>query len=156
MKRIMTIILLVFCCTAVSVQSAAAQEDEVRAAMIESLAAWSAADFQKLGGFYAAQTRGFMLDGGMLITGYNAAALEMAVSAGFGFNVEPRDIDIMMVTDGVVVTVAIVEGAITMPGGEVQEGSWRYSETRVKEGGVWKVVQYHFSPLTVAEFGDIP
>ena len=156
MKRIVTIVLLVALCAVVSVQTAVAQEDEVRAAMVESLAAWSAADFQKLGNFYAAETRGYMLDGGMLITGYNAAALEMAVSAGFGFNVEPRDIDIMMVTETVAVTVAIVEGAITMPGGEVQEGSWRYSETRKLEGGVWKVVQYHFSPLSIAAFGDIP
>ena len=107
MKRVTKTILLVICCVTVSVQSVAAQEDEVRAAMVESLAAWSAADFQTLGGFYAAQTRGFMLDGGMLITGYNAAALEMAVAAGFSFNIEPHDIDIMMVTDGVAVAVAI-------------------------------------------------
>lgn len=156
MKRLKTMVLLTICCTTMSIQSIAAQEEAVRTAMVESLAAWSASDFQKLGSFYATQTRGFMLDGGMLITGYNAAALEMAVAAGFAFNVEPHDIDIRMVTDEVAVSVAIVEGSITLPGGAVEEGSWRYSETRVNEGGVWKVVQYHFSPLSMADFGDIP
>jgi hypothetical protein len=156
MKRLKTMILLTICCATLSIQPVAAQQDAVRAAMVESLAAWSAADFQKLGSFYATQTRGFMLDGGMLITGYNAAALEMAVAAGFAFNVEPHDIDIMMVTNDVAVSVAIVEGAITLPGGALEEGSWRYSETRVLEGGAWKVVQYHFSPLSMATFGDIP
>jgi ketosteroid isomerase-like protein len=156
MKRVKTTILMAICCIAVSIQSATAQEEAVRAAMEESLAAWSAADFQTLGSFYATQARGFMLDGGMLISGFSAEALEAAVSAGFGFNVEPRDVDIMMIGETAAVAVAIVEGAITMPGGAVQEGSWRYSETRVKEGGVWKVVQYHFSPLTLAPLGDIP
>jgi ketosteroid isomerase-like protein len=156
MKRIVTTTMLVICCTIVSTRSAAAQENEVRAAMIESLAAWSASDFQKLGSFYATQTRGFMLDGGMLISGYNAAALEAAVAVGFGFNMEPHDIDILLVTETVAVSVAIVEGSITMPGGAPQEGTWRYSETRKKEDGVWKVVQYHFSPLTLAPLGDIP
>ena len=156
MKRVKTTILLVICCVTVSIQTAAAQEEEVRAAMVESLAAWSAADFQALGNFYAAETRGFMLDGGMLITGFSAAALEAAVSAGFSFDIEPRDVDIMMVAEGVAVAVAVVEGSITLPGGAVQEGSWRYSETRVYEGGVWKIAQYHFSPLEFAPVGDIP
>ena len=156
MKRVKTTIQMAICCVTVSIQPLVAQEAEVRAAMEESLAAWSAADFQTLGSFYATQTRGFMLDGGMLITGFSAAALEAAVSAGFGFNVAPHEIDIMMIGESAAVAVAIVEGAITMPGGAVQEGSWRYSETRVKEGRVWKVVQYHFSPLILAPLGDIP
>lgn len=156
MKRFKTTILLAICSLTVPMTSVNAQEGEVRAAIVQSLAAWKAGDFQALGNFYAARTRGFMLDGGMLLSGYNPAALEAAVSAGFSFALEPHDIDIMIVGAGVAVAVAIVEGSISLPGGEVQQGSWRYSETRLKEGGVWKVVQYHFSPLTMAGFGDIP
>jgi hypothetical protein len=124
-----------------------AQEEEVHAAMVESLAAWSAGDFQRLGGFFAEHARGYMLGGSTLITGFNPDALEAAVSAGFSFAIVPRDIDIMMVDATVAVAVATVEGTITLPGGEVQEGPWQYSETRVLEDGQWKVVQYHFSPL---------
>jgi hypothetical protein len=96
-----------------------------------------------------------MFDGGELITGYSAEELQAAVSAGFAFSVEPRDIDIIVVAQGVAVAVVIIEGSITLPGGVVQEGVWRYSETRLKEGGVKKVIQYHFSPATVAPIGDI-
>ena len=152
MKRLKTIVLVAICFTTVPLTSAVAQEDEVRNAIVESLAAWRAADFQKLGTFYDARVRGYMLDGGMLLTGYNAAALDAAVSTGFAFALEPQDIDILIVSPAVAVAVAIVEGSITLPGGATQEGSWRYSETRVKEGGVWKVLQYHFSPLAQAEF----
>ncbi len=152
MKQMKTIVLLAILCVMVPKTSAVAQEAEVRNAIVESLAAWRAADFQKLGTFYDARVRGYMLDGGMLLTGYNAAALEAAVSTGFAFSLEPRDIDIVIISPEVAASVAIVEGTITLPGGATQEGSWRYSETRVKEGGVWKVLQYHFSPLAQAEF----
>ena len=152
MKRLTITVLLASLCVAIPKTSAVAQEAEVRNAIVESLAAWRAADFQKLGTFYDARVRGYMLDGGMLLTGYNAAALEAAVSTGFAFALEPQDIDILIISPTVALAVAIVEGTITLPGGTTQEGSWRYSETRVKEGGIWKVIQYHFSPLAQAEF----
>lgn len=147
MRRRIATILLMVCCMATPVQPLAAQEADVRAAMVESLAAWSAADFQRLGTFFSEQARGYMLGGSMLLTGFNPAALEAAVTAGISFDIEPRDIDIWMVAETVAVAVAIVEGVITLPGGAVQEGPWHYSETRRLEGGIWKVVQYHFSLL---------
>jgi ketosteroid isomerase-like protein len=155
MKRLLTVALLVVCCWTILIQSAVAQEAEVRAAMEESLAAWRAGDFQALGNFYAAQTRGFMLDGGFLINGFSMEALEAAASMGVAFDIEPQEIDIMMAGEGVAVAVALLEGTVTLPGGSVQEGSWRYSETRIKEGGVWKVLQYHFSPLEMTPLGGI-
>ena len=82
-----------------------------------------------------------MLDGQFLITGYNAEALQAAVDAGFSFSLEAKEIDIVMVGESVAVAVAYVEGTVTTPGAEPQAGEWRYSETRVKEGGFWKVVQ---------------
>lgn len=153
MKRLITVGLMVICCSAILIQSTAAQEADVRAAMEESLAAWRNQDFETLGGFYAANTRGFMLDGGYLITGFSIEALQAAASMGVAFDVEPQEVDITMVGDGVAVAVALLEGSVTLPGGAVQEGSWRYSETRVLEGGTWKVVQYHFSPLEMSPLG---
>ena len=155
MKRIMTIALLVICCSTISIQSVAAQEAEVRAAMEEALAAWRDGDFEKLGSFYATNTRGFMLDGGFLINGFSIEALQAAASMGVAFDVEPQEIDIMMAGEGVAVAVALLEGSVTLPGGTVQEGSWRYSETRIREGGVWKVLQYHFSPLEMTPLGGM-
>jgi hypothetical protein len=155
MKRAIKTIVLVVCCSTILIQTVAAQEAEVRAAMEESLAAWREGDFEKLGGFYAMQTRGFMLDGGYLITGFSIEALQAAAEMGVAFDVEPQEIDIMIAGQGVAVAVAILEGSVTLPGGTVQEGSWRYSETRISESGVWKVVQYHFSPLEMAPLGGI-
>ena len=154
MGRIPTV-LLAICCMGISTQPAAAQEEDVRAAMVEGLAAWSAADFQKLGTFFDAQARGYMPGGSTLLVGFNPQALEGAVSAGMSFDIEPQDIDIRMVGETVAVAVAKVEGVITLPGGVIQEGPWQYSETRVLEGGTWKVVQYHFSSVPVGPGGGL-
>ncbi len=156
MRGRITTILLAICCVGISIQPTAAQEEDVRAAMVESLAAWSAADFQRLGTFFAEQARGYMPGGSILLTGFNPAALEAAVSAGMSFDIEPQDIDIRMVGETVAVAVANVEGVITLPGGVVQEGPWHYSETRVMEGGTWKVVQYHFSLLPAGPGRGLP
>jgi ketosteroid isomerase-like protein len=143
-------ILMVLLCSGIVLQTdLQAQEDAVRASMMETLAAWNAGDVAGFGAFFATDTRGFNLDGGILIRGFNAQALEAAISAGFGINVEPRDIDVK-VYGNAAVGVAYLDGSITLPGGAVREGTWRYSETRVNDGGTWKVVQYHISAMTVA------
>lgn len=147
MRGRITAMLLAICCIGASFQPTAAQEEDIRAAMVESLAAWSAADFQKLGTFFTEQARGYMPGGSTLLIGFNPAALDAAVSAGMSFDIEPQDMDIRIVGETVAVAVATIEGVITLPGGVVQEGPWHYSETRVLEGGTWKVVQYHFSLL---------
>lgn len=128
---------------------AAAQVDDVKAAIRDELAAWNSGDVTTFGSFFAEQARGFNLDGGQVIVGFNARLIEAALAAGFAIHLEPRDIDVK-IYGHMAVTVAYMDGSITLPGGEPQEGTWRYSETRIEQDGVWKVVQYHFSPLTTA------
>ena len=143
---------VVICGLIIYTQTAQAQEEEVRTAMLASLAAWNQGDVAGFGAFFSTDTRGFNLDGGILIRGFNAAALEAALNAGFAINVEPRDIDVK-IYDNAAVGVAYLDGSITLPGGMVREGTWRYSETRVKDGDSWKVVQYHISLMTVGAPG---
>jgi uncharacterized protein (TIGR02246 family) len=127
--------------------SVVAQEEDVRAAMLETIAAWSDGDFDRFAQFYHEETRGFLFGGAILARGFNQVALEAAYEAGFRATMELQDIDVKVLGD-VAVAVAYAVGSLTLPGGEVREGSWRYSETRVLEGGTWKIVQYHFSELT--------
>lgn len=136
------------CTLIIYTQATEAQEAEVEAAMLASLNAWNSGDVAAFGGFFTPDARGFNLDGGLLIRGFNGQALEAALAAGFGIDVEPRDIDVK-VYGNTAVGVAYLDGSITLPGGAIREGTWRYSETRVNEGGTWKVVQYHISQMTV-------
>jgi ketosteroid isomerase-like protein len=140
---------VITCSIIIYTQAAEAQEAEVEAAMLASLGAWNEGDVAAFGAFFGAESRGFNIDGGLLIRGFNSAALEAALAAGFGINVQPRDVDVK-VYGNAAVAVAYLDGSISLPGGAIREGTWRYSETRVKEGDTWKIVQYHISQMTVA------
>jgi ketosteroid isomerase-like protein len=147
-QRTMRTLALLACGLIIYAPAAEAQEAEVEAAMLASLNAWNEGNVAAFGAFFTPDARGFNLDGGLLIRGFNSQALEAALAAGFGIDVEPRDIDVK-VYGNTAVGVAYLDGSITLPGGTIREGIWRYSETRVNEGGTWKVVQYHISQMTV-------
>ncbi len=128
---------------------AQSQEAEVLAAIEDQLSAWSTGDVQGFAAFYTDGVRGFNIDGGPLAIGFNIEMVEMAVQAGFTVKFTPRDIDVKVI-GSTAVAVGYLDGEITIPGGEPQSGTWRYSETRVKDGDTWKVVQYHFSKMSAA------
>ena len=128
-----------------AVPNVRAQEAEVSAAVTATLAAWAEGEYETFVGYYHADARGFFLDGGTLIQGFSAPALEAMAQAGFKADVEVRDLDVQMY-GSMAVSVAYIEGALTLPGGLVLEATWRYSETRVETDDGWKVVQFHMSP----------
>lgn len=122
-------------------------ESQVRAAVVGTLEAWTAGDFEALAGHYAEDARGFFLQGAPLARGFDAAALQLAWDAGLRADVSVRDLDVQVHGD-VAATVAYVDGTLTLPGGAPPiSGTWRYSEVRTGRDGAWKVVQYHFSRL---------
>jgi ketosteroid isomerase-like protein len=148
MRRWSRLFAVVACVLAIHTATAVAQEEEVRAAMLETLASWSNGDFDRFAQSYHEEVRGFLFGGGTLARGFNAAALAAAYEAGFRAEMELRDIDVRVLGD-IAVGVAYADGSLTLPGGAPEVGSWRYSETRIREGGSWKIVQYHFSKLTL-------
>jgi uncharacterized protein (TIGR02246 family) len=121
----------------------------VRAAMTETLAAWTAGDFERLAQFYRPDARGFLFGGGPLAKGFNAVALQAAYETGFRATFQVRGLDVRVLGD-VAIAVAYLDGTLTMPGGEAESGSWRYSETRVRDGEHWQIAQYHFSKAMTA------
>ena len=68
----------------------------------------------------------------------------LAFATGLRVNVVMSDLDVK-VYGNTAVSGALFQGSVTLPGGAVASGSWRYSDTRVLDDGTWKVVQYHVS-----------
>ena len=143
------VVAIVLVSLSVAPQTGNAQDADVRAAMTETLAAWSAGDFEALAEFYTTDTRGFLFGGALLARGFNLAALQAAYEAGFRASFTLRAPDVRVLGD-MAIAVAYLDGTLTLPGGEAETGSWRYSETRVRDGGRWKIAQYHFSKVTMA------
>ena len=124
--------------------SAGAQEADVRAAVSETLAALIAHDVPTFASFYHDDTRGFFVDGSTMIEGFSVIAVRIAYATGLRVNVVMSDLNVK-VYGNTAVSGALFQGSVTLPGGAVASGIWRYSETRVLEDGTWKVVQYHVS-----------
>ena len=120
------------------------QPPTVEESVDDMVAAWEAGDFQKFADFYHPDTRGFFLDGGLLLRGFNVDALSAAYQQGFRASLEVRELDVQRYGE-VAVAVAYMDGTLTLPGGGSIEGTWRYTDTRVLVEGDWQIVQYHFS-----------
>lgn len=120
---------------------------EVRMAVQATIEAWSQGDFEAFAAQYHDDVRGFFLDGTPLARGFDLATLRMAYDAGLTASVSARDMDVRVYGQTAVV-VAYLDGSINLPGGAgAVGGTWRYSETRVRVDGAWRVVQYHISNL---------
>ena len=138
-------IIFVFCLmSSLASGSAAAQEADVRAAVIETLAALIARDVPTFANFYHDDTRGFFVDRSTMIEGFSVIAVRIAFATGLRVNVVMSDLNVR-VYGNVAVSGALFRGSVTLPLGAVASGAWRYSETRVLDDGTWKVVQYHVS-----------
>ncbi len=127
-----------------TVAVAEAQEAEVEAAIRDHLSALLQGDFERLGEHYDANVRGFFLGGAALQKGMGVQALQLARDAGMSISLELRNLDVRVDGD-VASSVGYVDGMIAIAGTETIEGTWRYSEVRVRLDGRWKVIQYHFS-----------
>ena len=125
---------------------ARAQETDVEAAVSETLAALVTNEFTAFANFFHDDVRGFFVDGSAMIEGFSALAFRTAYLAGLRTNVVMRDLNVR-VYGNTAVSGALVTGSVTLPGGAVREGTWRYSDTRVLEEGTWKIIQYHISQL---------
>ncbi len=126
--------------------SVRAQEAEVRADAEETLSALNTGDGPTFVGFFHDDVRGFFVDGSRMIEGLNLLVFRAAYLTGLRTNLVMSNLDVR-VYGNTAVSGALLAGSVTLPGGAVRTGTWRYSDTRVLEEGKWKIVQYHISRL---------
>lgn len=140
-------VIFAFCAmSSLATGPARAQETEARTAVSETLAALVTNEFTTFVDFFHDDARGFFVDGSTMIEGLGVMAFRAAYLAGLRTNVVMRNLNVR-VYGNTAVSGALLGGSVTLPGGSVTEGSWRYSDTRVLEDGTWKIVQYHLSRL---------
>ena len=140
-------VILVFCLmSSLAAGSVRAQETDVRADVSATLAALAAGDATTFVDFFHDDVRGFFVNGSNMIEGISVLALRALYLAGLQTNVVMSELNVR-VYGNTAVSGALLQGSVTMPGGAMISGTWRYSDTRVLDEGRWKVVQYHISQL---------
>ncbi len=129
---------------------APAQQSPVEDLVRRTLASLSAGDVAALRAEYLPDARVFLEYGGVRELGVDewiglAQGSEWAVE-----EIESR------VFGGTAVTLAQVSGELRFQGGVVLRGSFRYSETRLRDGEQWKVLQQEIWPLERGLVGGVP
>ena len=138
---------MVFCLmSSLAAGSVRAQETDVRADVSATLAALAAGDAITFVDFFHDDVRGFFVNGSNMIEGISVLALRALYLTGLQTNVIMSELNVR-VYGNTAVSGALLQGSVTMPGGAMISGTWRYSDTRVLDEGRWKVVQYHISQL---------
>jgi len=127
-------------------ESVGAQEAEVRADVARTLSALTARDSPAFVDFFHDDARGFFVDGSSMLNGPILLAVRAAFVTGLRLNVLMSNLEVRVYGNTAVVG-ALFMGSVTLPGGVVRTGTWRYSDTRVEEDGEWKIVQFHISQI---------
>lgn len=120
--------------------------EEIRQAQNAHLKAWNDGDMETYLAYTSQDLVGFDLHGDLADHARPYQSLRDLYEAGYHPHVKYRDRNLRKYGD-TAVTTAYMVGTIDEPDGSRDEGVFRYSEVRVKEDGVWKLIQYHLSPL---------
>ncbi len=123
--------------------------DDVKAAVLGHFVALNAGDANAYIQYYPAETSTFA-DGGLLNTSTSVEAIkngfQASVDAGFKRNIQMRHLDIR-VYGNTAVTTGYGVGTTTLPDGTTVQVAYQRTSVLIKQGGQWKEVHQHRSPL---------
>ena len=151
MKTLTTLLVIGMFATAVAM---ADDVDDVKAAMQRSQAAANSGD---------ANTEAQILLEGFTSFGFAGGLLERvdleearknrqaAFDAGLKFNLQDRHIEVSVYGNSTAVATSYRVGTITLPNGNTVRPNNRITTVLIKQGGQWKVVHRHISPVRLPQ-----
>ncbi len=125
--------------------------DDVKAAGQRFYAALNAGDAGTVIQLHVAGNTRFGLGGGLLETFDSLEdrrkSFQATVDAGVKLNIQGRHIDVRVYGNSTAVATSYGVGTITQPNGTAVQFNNRITRVLVKQGGQWKQVHRHISPL---------
>ena len=112
-----------------------------------TVAAANAADADAFIPQFLPEAKGFFVNSSLL-SPFSEEDERALFEAGFKSDLQLSDIEVE-VHGKMAATTAYFIGTFFLPGGSSIEGAWRYSETRLKKDGAWRILRYHFSASDV-------
>ncbi len=147
MKSLLALIPILLLGMASLTMTAPDDEDDVKAAVLELLAAMNAADVEAVAKTKHSDFSVFLYDGTSLAEGFDKNTARAAMEAGLKFDWEIRRLDVKVYGNTAVVTGYNV-GTVTLPDGTSLDGPRRFTEVWTKEEGQWMQVHRHASAMT--------
>jgi len=129
--------------------------DDIKAAGQRFYAALRAGDAGALMQLHAAASTSFPPGGGLLETFDSLEerrnSFQATVDAGVKLNIQGRHIDVRVYGNSTAVATSYGVGTITRPNGTTGQVNNRITAVLIKQGGQWKVVHQHISPVVLAQ-----
>ncbi len=151
MKALTTLLVVGMFLTTVAIADDA---DDVKAAVQRYYAALNAGDAGASIQLHVAGNSSFGPDGGLLerfdSLEEQRKNQQAGVDAGFKLNIQPRHVEVSLYGNTAVSTRYGV-GSLTVPDGTTVRLNNRITTVWVKQGGQWKVVHQHISPVVLPQ-----
>ena len=129
--------------------------DDVKAVVQSYFAALRAGDAGALMQLHAATGTDFGAGGGLLETFDSREerrnSFQATVDAGVKLNVRGRHIDARVYGNSTAVATSYGVGTVTQPNGTTNQTNQRITTVLIKQGGQWKVVHRHLSPVRLPQ-----
>jgi len=152
MKALTTLLVVGMFLTTVAIADDA---DDVKAAVQRFYAALNAGDAGALTELYAAGTTRFGTGGALLETFDSLEEKrknqQAAFDAGPKYNLQARHIDVRVYGNSTAVATSYGVGRLTFPDGTTGQPNNRITAVMIKQGGQWKIVHRHLSPLSTPQ-----
>ncbi len=151
MKALTTLFVIGMFATAVAIADDA---DDVKAAVERYVASLNAGDANAFIQLQAASNTRFAPGGGLLDRSDSLEerrkAFQASVDAGLKYNIQARHLEVS-VYGNTAVTTNYGVGRITFPNGTAAQVNNRITGVLVKQGGQWKMVHQHISPVVLPQ-----
>ncbi len=152
MKTLTTLLVIGMFATAVGVADDA---DDVKAAVQGHYAALNAGDASALMQLQAAESTTFGPGGALLEQSDSLEerrkTRQAEFDAGLKYNLQARHIDVRVYGNSTAVTTHYGVGRITFPDGTTGQPNNRITKVWIKQGGQWKAVHNHLSPVRLPQ-----
>jgi len=151
MKALTTLLVIGMFLTTVAMADDA---DDVKAVVERYVAALNAGDANAFIQLQAARNTRFAPGGGLLDRSDSLEerrkAFQASVDAGLKYNIQARHLEVS-VYGNTAVTTNYGVGRITFPNGTAAQVNNRITTVLIKQGGQWKVVHQHISPVVLPQ-----
>ena len=150
MKALTTLLVVGMFATTIAM---ADDSDDVKAAFLAMFAAVNAGDAGTMTQHHTPEYSGFNRGGALLVVNTSLEEQRTARQAIFDaikINLQPRNVEVKVYGNAAVVTAYLV-GSANPPNGDTQRWTDRRTGVWTKQGGTWKEVHMHQSPIRLPQ-----